>query len=244
MSGHSKWATIKRKKAAIDAARGQQFTRVIRELTIAARENGSNPENNPRLRRAIDAAKASNMPADNITRAVKKGAGELEGVRYEEILYEGYAPGGTAVLVEVLTDNRNRTVSEIRHMFTRRNGNLAESNAVAWMFERKGIITIEDEKMNEDKLMEIALEAGAEDVQGEEGVFEIITVPAELETVVSALEKAGIKFESAEVQRVAANKITIQGSEAKSLIGLLDTLEEHDDVQKVWSNADIIDEEE
>ncbi len=239
MSGHSKWATIKRKKAAIDAARGQTFTRAIRELTIAAREGGSAPENNPRLRRAIDTAKASNMPADNITRAIKKGAGELEGVRYEEICYEGYAPGGTAVLVEVLTDNRNRTVSEIRHIFTKRNGNLAESNAVAWMFERKGIIMIES-SVDEDKLMEVALEAGAEDVQGEDGEFEVTTAPSDLETVVAALEKAGIKFESAESQRVAANKVTVQGNEAKSLIGLLDTLEEHDDVQKVWSNADIV----
>ena len=244
MSGHSKWATIKRKKALIDAARGQTFTRAIRELTIAAREGGSNVENNPRLRRAIETAKASNMPADNITRAVKKGAGELEGVHYEEVVYEGYAPGGTAIVVEVLTDNKNRTVSEIRHMFTRRNGNLAETNAVLWMFERRGVISIDSEDVDEDKLMEVALDAGAEDVQGEDGIFDIYTAPTDLEKVVTALEKAKIKFESADVQRVAANKISVQGSEAKSLVGLLEALEEHDDVQKVWSNADIAEEEE
>lgn len=237
MSGHSKWATIKRKKAAVDAERGKAFTRVIRDLTIAAREGGSNPEGNPRLRRAIDDAKAVNMPQDNVTRAIKKGAGELEGVHYEEINYEGYAPGGTAVLVETLTDNKNRTVSEIRHIFTKRNGNLAENGAVAWMFKRKGVIIIENG--DEDKIMEIALEAGAEDVISQEGVIEVRTEPSELETIVTAFEKAGVKFVSADTQKIPDNLISVEGATAKTVVALLDALEEHDDVQKVWSNADI-----
>ncbi|MDK9700361.1 MAG: YebC/PmpR family DNA-binding transcriptional regulator [bacterium] len=244
MSGHSKWATIKRKKAAIDAERGKAFTRVIRELTISAREGGSNPDGNPRLRRAVEDAKAVNMPADNITRAIKKGAGELEGVHYEEIVYEAYAPGGTAVLIETLTDNRNRTISEIRHMISKRNGNLAEANSVGWMFERKGVITIDGEGIDEDKLMEVAIEAGAEDVVGEEGMFEVYTAPHDLEPVLSAIEKAGIKIESGEAQRVAKNKVKVEGSDARTLIGLLDALDEHDDVQKVWTNADIVEEDE
>ncbi|MCX7834819.1 MAG: YebC/PmpR family DNA-binding transcriptional regulator [bacterium] len=237
MSGHSKWATIKRKKAALDAERGKLFTRVIRELTIAARDGGSNPDGNPRLRRAIEDAKAVNMPQENILRAIKKGAGELEGVHYEEIIYEGYAPGGTAVLVEALTDNKNRTVSEIRHIFSKRNGNLAESGAVSWMFKRKGVITFESGE--EDKIMEIAIEAGAEDVINQEGIIEVRTEPSDLETVVSAFEKAGLKFSSADIQRIPDTLITVEGSTAKSVLGLLEALEEHDDVQKVWTNADI-----
>jgi YebC/PmpR family DNA-binding regulatory protein len=241
MSGHSKWATIRRKKEKIDAARGQVFTRLIREITIAARLGGSNPDANPRLRSAIDAAKASNMPADNIDRAVKKGAGELEGQVYEEAIYEGYGPGGVAILVECVTDNRNRTVGEVRHAFSKRNGTMAEAGAVAWMFERKGVITLEGDQGSEDEIMEIALDAGAEDVRGDETLWEVHTAPELLYKVKAGIEASRKGVSSAGIQYVPKNTVKVEQDNAKTLLNLIDALEELDDTQHVYANFEMDD---
>ena len=239
MSGHSKWATIKRKKGANDAARGRLFTRLIKEITIAAR-GGGNPDNNPRLRLVIDNAKANNMPADNIKRAIQRGTGELPGVSYEEITYEGYGPGGVAILVEVVTDNANRTVSEVRHVFSRHNGNLGHANSVAWMFARRGTITIPiaGQKLSEDDIMNIILEAGADDMQSESDVYSIVTSPQTFEPVKRALEAKGVKLDHAALQMVPQNTVKVTGKDAEQLLKLMEALEEHDDVHNVYANFD------
>ncbi len=238
MSGHSKWATIKRKKAATDAARGKVFTRIIKEITIAARDGGGNPEGNPRLRLAIQSAKASNMPQDNITRAIKKGTGELEGVRYEEINYEAYAPHGVAVLIESVTDNRNRTVAELRHLISRHNGNLGESGSVAWMFERKGVILVKKENHTEDELMEIILDAGADDLTDETEFFEITTSVENFEKVRKAVEEKKFGIDSASLQFVAKNTIKLDEKGVEDVVKFVEAVEEHDDVQNVYSNLE------
>lgn len=238
MSGHSKWATIKRKKAATDAARGKVFTKIIKEITISARDGGGDPAANPRLRLAIQNAKAANMPQDNITRAIKKGTGELEGVKYEEITYEAYAPHGIAVMIQCVTDNRNRTVAELRHLISKHNGNMGESGSVAWMFERKGVIIVKKENHSEDDVMEVILEAGADDLKSEEDFFEVVTAPENLDKVRKALEEKKYNLESASLQYVAKDMISIDESKAGDVIKFLETVEEHDDVQNIFSNAD------
>jgi YebC/PmpR family DNA-binding regulatory protein len=238
MSGHSKWATIKHKKAATDAKRGKTFTRIIKEITIAAR-NGGDPDANPRLRTAIVAAKGVSMPADNIKKAIMRGTGELEGGQIDEIMFEGYGPGGAAVLVNVATDNRNRTVSEIRHMFSKNGGNLGEQGSVAWMFERKSQIVIEQDKAGEDQLMEIVLEAGAEDLRGADEQWTVISAPENHEAVLQAIQKAAIPTVSAEIAMVPKNLITLEGKNASGMLRLTEALEDHDDVQSVFSNFDI-----
>jgi YebC/PmpR family DNA-binding regulatory protein len=243
MSGHSKWATIKRKKGATDAARGRLFTRLIKEITIAARSGGGNPEGNPRLRLAIQTAKASNMPADNIKRAIQKGTGELPGVAYEEVTYEGYGPGGVALLVEVVTDNINRAVSEMRHVFSRNNGNLGTAGSVGWMFHKKGLITIlraaQKTPLAEDDLMGIILDAGADDLQSDEAEFTVTTTTQTFDAVKKAVEDKGIAVEHATLQMVPQNTVKVTGREAEQLMKLLEALEEHDDVQNVYANFDI-----
>ena len=240
MSGHSKWATIKRKKGATDAARGRLFTRLIKEITIAARGGGGNPEGNPRLRMAIQTAKDNNMPADNIKRAIQKGTGELPGTTYEEITYEGYGSGGVAILVEVVTDNANRAVSEMRHVFSRNHGNLGQAGSVAWMFHKKGTIVVpKSQKLTEDDILGIILEAGADDMQTEEEVYSITTSPHSFETVKKALEDKGVVIESAALQMVPQNMVKVTGKEAEQILRLMEALEEHDDVQNVYANFDI-----
>ncbi len=239
MSGHSKWSTIKHKKAAADAKRGKIFTRLIKEITIAARAGGGNPEFNPRLRTAIADAKSSNMPAANIERAIKKGTGELEGMTLEEILYEGYGPGGVAVLAEVITDNRNRTASEIRKIFSKNNGNLGEQNCVAWMFETKGVIVLDKKEVDEEKLMDVALDAGAEDISDDEDSWEVTTDPSTFNAVQEALDKAGIKYESAKIDKIPQNTVAVEGKAAVQALRLAEALEDHDDVQNVYANFDI-----
>ncbi len=238
MSGHSKWATIKHKKGALDAKRGKIFTRLIKEITIAAK-NGGDPEKNPRLRGAITAAKAENMPADNIKRAIQRGTGELPGVSYEEITFEGYGPGGVAILVEVSTDNRNRTVSELRHAFSKNGGNMGEAGSVAWMFHKKGDIIIPKAAAKEDDLMNIVLEAGADDLKDDGDSWEILTDPAVYETVLEAVKAAGIKPDVAEVGMVPQTYTKLEGHQAGTMIRLLEALEDSDDVQHVYSNFDI-----
>jgi YebC/PmpR family DNA-binding regulatory protein len=238
MSGHSKWATIKHKKAATDAKRGKAFTRLIKEIMIAAR-NGGDPDMNPRLRTAVVAAKAVSMPADNIKRAIMRGTGELEGGQIDEILYEGYGPGGAAVLVDVATDNRNRTVSEIRHLFSKMGGNLGEVGSVGWMFERKSQIIVDAEKAGEDQLMGIALEAGADDIRDQDGAWEIVSPPEAHEAVAQALEKVGIPTESSAIAMIPKNTIKLEGKNAQSMLKLYDALEEHDDVQNVYGNYEV-----
>jgi len=239
MSGHSKWSTIKHKKGAADAKRGKIFTKLIKEITVAARMGGGDVDANPRLRTAIQAAKSENMPKDNIERAIKKGTGELEGVNYEEMSYEGYGPGGAAVLVESLTDNKNRTVAEVRHIFSKLGGSLGENGCVAWMFDLKGYMAVTRDLVDEDQLMEAALEAGAEDVREDEGVFEVITAPADFEAVKTALETAKIPFTVAEVTMLPQNTTNLAGKEAEQMVRLMEMLEDCDDVQKVYTNADI-----
>ncbi|MEE4354883.1 MAG: YebC/PmpR family DNA-binding transcriptional regulator [Desulfococcaceae bacterium] len=241
MSGHSKWSTIRHKKGAADAKRGKVFTKLIKEITIAARIGGGDPAANPRLRTAIAAAKNENMPKDNMDRAIKKGTGELEGVSYEENTYEGYGPGGAAVLVESLTDNKNRAVAEIRHIFSKRGGNLGENGCVAWMFDKKGYLNVEKNAADEEHLMEVALEAGAEDVREDGGSFEIITEPDDFESVRDALEKAEIPYTEAEVTMLPQNIVSLTGKEAEQMMKLMEALEDCDDVQKVYTNADIPD---
>jgi len=240
MAGHSKWAQIKRKKAATDAKRGKIFTKLIREITVAARLGGGNPENNPRLRAAIAAARAENMPKENIERAIKRGTGELDGgVNYEEITYEGYGPGGVAVLIEAMTDNRNRTIAEIRRIFSRCNGNLGESGCVSWMFEKKGLIVVEKGKVEEDALMEVALEAGAEDIKEGEREYEVITSPKDFEEVKKALADRGIEYQMAEVTMYPQTVVKLEGKEAEQMLRLMEMLEDNDDVQRVYANFDI-----
>jgi YebC/PmpR family DNA-binding regulatory protein len=238
MSGHSKWATIKHKKGALDAKRGKIFTRLIREITMAAK-GGGDPDKNPRLRTAIAAAKAENMPADNIKRAIQRGTGELPGAIYEEITFEGYGPGGVALLVEVSTDNRNRTVSEIRHLFGKNGGNLGEAGSVAWMFHKKGDIIVPKPAAKEDDLMNIVLEAGGEDLRDDGENWEILTDPHVFEDVVEAVKKAGIQPSVAEVAMLPQSYIKLEGATATQMIRLVEALEEHDDVQHVYSNFDV-----
>ena len=238
MSGHSKWATIKHKKGATDAKRGKIFTRLIKEITIAAKSGGGDPDGNPRLRTAILAAKAENMPADNIKRAIQRGTGELEGLSYDEITYEGYGPGGVALIVEVLTDNKNRAVSEIRHAFSKNGGNLGAEGAVAWMFSKKGVISIAKDAASEDKLMEIVLESGAEDLNDEGEHWEILADPADFEAVTNALKAAKIPTETAEVTKIASTYTRLEGSQANAMMRLLETIEDLDDTQNVYSNFD------
>jgi YebC/PmpR family DNA-binding regulatory protein len=239
MSGHSKWSTIKRKKGKADAERGRMFTRLIKEITVSAREGGGDPDGNPRLRSAILAAKAANMPAANIDRAIKKGTGELPGVSYEEIKYEGYGPGGVAVLVETLTDNKNRAVSEIRHIFTNNGGNLGEVGCVGWMFEKKGIIQVEKGKTDEEELMMSVLDAGALDMSTEEDYFEIVTPYNKFEEVKQALDAKEIPYIQAEMTMVPQTTIKLEGKQAEQMLRLMEELEDHDDVQKVYANFDI-----
>jgi len=239
MSGHSKWATIKHKKAATDAKRGKMFTRIIKEIMIAARAGGGDPDANPRLRKAITDAKAVSMPADNIKRAIMRGTGELEGGQIEEVTFEGYGPGGAAVLVSVATDNRNRTVSEIRHVFSKNGGNLGEVGSVAWMFERKGQIVIERDKADEDRLMNLVLEAGAEDLRDDGEAWEVISAPEMHDAVLDAIQKAGIPTVSAEVAMIPKNLTKLEGKNAAAMLRLSEALEEHDDVQNVYSNFDV-----
>ena len=242
MSGHSKWANIKHRKGAADARRGKVFTKLIKEITIAARMGGGDINANPRMRAAVLAAKAENMPKDNIERAIKKGTGELEGVNYDEIIYEGYGPGGTAVMVESLTDNKVRTVADIRHIFSKCGGNLGENGCVSYMFDKKGYIEIQKDGVEEEKLMEVALEAGAEDVREEESTFEVITDPADFEAVKEALDAAGIPANMAEVTRLPQTYANLEGKQAEQMLRLMEMLEDCDDVQKVHTNADIPDE--
>jgi YebC/PmpR family DNA-binding regulatory protein len=238
MSGHSKWSTIKRKKGAADAKRGKMFTKLIKEITIAARENGGDPGANPRLRLAIDNAKAANMPADNIDRAIKKATGELEGVTYTEITYEGYGPGGVAMLIEVATDNKNRSVAEVRHIFSKYNGSMGESGSVAWMFDRKGIITLPIQNKTEDEIMDIVLEAGAEDLQTEEDYYEVQTDLESFEPVRKALVAADMQIENASLQWIAKNTVNVSGDDADKVMKIIEAMEDSDDVQNVYSNAD------
>lgn len=238
MSGHSKWATIKHKKAALDAKRGKVFTRIIKEIMIAAR-SGGDPDANARLRSAIAAAKAVSMPADNIKRAVMRGTGELEGGQIDEVTFEGYGPGGAAVLVSVATDNRNRTVSEIRHVFSKNGGNLGEQGSVAWMFERKSQVLIERDKANEDDLMALVLDAGAEDLRDDGSNWEVLSAPEAHDAVFEAIQKAGIPTVSAEIAMIPKNLVKLEGKNAAGMLRLSEALEEHDDVQSVYSNFDI-----
>jgi YebC/PmpR family DNA-binding regulatory protein len=243
MSGHSKWANIKHRKGAQDAKRGKIFTRLIKEITVAARGGGGDIDANPRLRTAVAAAKNENMPKDNIERAIKKGTGELAGETYDEIRYEGYGPGGVAVLVDCMTDNRNRTVGEVRHAFTKSGGNLGESGCVAFMFDRKGSIIIDKETIDEEKLMEVVLEAGAEDVVEEETIFQVLTSPEDFDTVRDELEKAKIEMVEATISMIPQNTVEVaEEKKAASLMRLLDTLEDNEDVQQVHANYDIPDE--
>jgi YebC/PmpR family DNA-binding regulatory protein len=239
MSGHSKWATIKHKKAATDAKRGKMFTRIIKEIMIAARAGGGDVDANPRLRKAVTDAKAASMPADNIKRAIMRGTGELEGGQIDEIMFEGYGPGGAAVLVLVATDNRNRTVSEIRHAFSKNGGNLGEQGSVAWMFERKGQIIIEKDNADEDRLMNLVLEAGAEDMRDDGEEWEVISAPEMHDVVLEAIKKAGITTASDEIAMVPKNLTKLEGKNASAMLRLSEALEEHDDVQNVYSNFDV-----
>jgi len=242
MSGHSKWATIKRKKGAADAKRGKIFTKLIKEITLAARLGGGDPEGNARLRQAILAAKAENMPKDNIDRAVKKGSGEQGGAAaFEEIIYEGYGPGGVAVLVDVMTDNKKRTVAEIRHVFSKFGGNLAENGAVAWIFEKKGSILLEKKGVDEDTLMEVALEAGAQDVREEENEYEVITEPSSFENVRKAIEAASFKYIEAKISMIPQSTVKLTEDKAASMLKLMEKMEDNDDVQNVYANFDIPD---
>ena len=239
MSGHSKWSTIKHKKAAKDAKKGKLFTKLIKEITVAARMGGGDINSNPRLRTAVMAAKTASMPNDNIDRAIKKGTGDLEGVSYEEIQYEGYGPGGAAILAQVVTDNKNRTVSEIRHLFSKHGGNLGESGCVAWMFDKKGLITVEKSHIDEERLLGIVLEAGAEDVREEEEMFEVVTRPEDFDTVKEKLESANVPLASAQVTMVPKNTVAVDEKHVEQILKLTEELEDHDDVQSVSANFDI-----
>lgn len=242
MSGHSKWSTIKHKKGATDAKRGKIFTKIIKEITIAARLGGGDVDANPRLRTAVAGAKAQNMPQDNILRAIKKGSGELEGVNYEEITYEGYGPGGAAILIEAMTDNKNRTVGEVRTILGKNGGNMGESGCVAYMFEKKGLMVVPGDAMDEDSLMELVLEAGADDLQNVDGHYEILTSKDNFHAVHTLLEEKGIPMEVAELTAIPSNTIPMDEKTGKAMLRVMDLLEDHDDVQKAYSNFDITDE--
>ncbi len=242
MSGHSKWSTIRHKKGAADARRGKIFTKLIKEITVAARMGSGDPNANPRLRTAIQAAKSENMPKDNIERAIKKGTGELEGVSYDDSIYEGYGPGGAAILVNSLTDNKNRTVAEIRHIFSRHGGSMGESGCVAWMFTKQGLINVEKNGVDEERLMEVSIEAGADDVRDEDDCFEIITKPEDFERVKAAIDSAAIPYQLAEITMLPQSTLRLKGKEAEQMLRLMEALEDCDDVQKVYTNADIPDE--
>ena len=239
MSGHSKWHTIKHKKGALDAKRGKMFPRIIKELTVAARNGGGDPDSNPRLRTVIADAKAVNMPADNIKKAIQRGTGELPGVSYEEVVYEGYGPGGAAVIIEALTDNRNRTVGELRHMLTKHNGNLAESNAVAWMFSKKGYIVVDKAAANEEALLNAVLEAGGDDLRDDGDSWEILSDPPAFEAVRDAVKALGVEPATAQIAMLPQNYIKLEGKDANNMVKLMDALDDHDDVKQVWSNFDI-----
>ncbi len=242
MSGHSKWAGIKHKKAAQDAKRGRLFTKLIREITIAAREGGGNPETNPRLRTAIERARDANMPQDNIEKAIKRGTGELPGVNYEICIFEGYGPGGVAIMVEALTDNKNRTSAEVRNIFSKKGGNLAGSGSVAWLFNKKGYLLIDKSQVSEDELFAISVDAGAQDLKTEGKNYEIFCEPQDFENVKKVIKDKGIKWELAELTMVPTSTVKVPSQEAKQLLSLIEALEEHDDVQKVYANFDIPDE--
>jgi YebC/PmpR family DNA-binding regulatory protein len=239
MSGHSKWHTIKHKKGAADAKRGKLFTRLIKELTVAARNGGGDPDMNPRLRTVIADARAANMPADNIKRAIRRGTGEEEGVMYEEVIYEGYGPGGVAILMETLTDNRNRTVGEIRHILTKWAGNLGAANSVARLFSKRSVISIAKEKASEETLMEAVLEAGADDLRDDGAAWEIVSAPEHHAAVVEAVKKLGIEPDNAEVAMVPSDYIKLEGKQAQQMLKLMEALEDHDDTKNVWSNFDV-----
>jgi len=239
MSGHSKWHTIKHKKGAADAKRGKIFTRLIKELTVAARNGGGDPDTNPRLRTIVLEAKANNMPRENIDRAIRRGTGEEPGVSYEEVTYEGYGPGGVALMIETLTDNKNRTVGEIRHLLSKHAGNLAAENSVAWMFSRKGQIVVEKGKVDEDKLLSVALDAGADDMNDDGSVWEVVCAPEQFEAVCDAVKGLGVSPATAEVAMVPQNYIKLVGKEAQQMLKLMEAIEDHDDVQHVWANFDV-----
>lgn len=239
MSGHSKWHTIKHKKGAADAKRGKIFTRLIKELTVAARNGGGDPDMNPRLRTVIAEAKQANMPADNIKRAIRRGTGEEEGVHYDEVTYEGYGPGGVAILIETLTDNRNRTVGELRHTLSKYGGNLGETNSVAWLFEKKGLVTLSKDKADEEALMAAVLEAGAEDMTGDGDVWEVVSTPDAHQTVLDAIKALGVEPDSAQVAMLPQNYIKLEGQQARQMLKLMEALEEHDDTKNVWANFDV-----
>jgi YebC/PmpR family DNA-binding regulatory protein len=243
MSGHSKWASIKHKKGALDAKRGKIFTRIIKELTVAARNGGGDPDMNPRLRTVIADAKAANMPADNIKRAIRKGTGEEPGVAYEEGQYEAYGPGGAAVIIDVLTDNKNRSVGELRHMLEKHGGNLASTNAVAWMFSKKGYIVIEKAKADEEKLLSAVLDAGADDMQDDDDNWEVLSAPGSFEAVREAVKALGIEPASAQVSMIPQNYVKLEGKVAQQMLKLMEALDDLDDVQHVWSNFDISEQE-
>lgn len=243
MSGHSKWHSIKHKKAATDAKRGSLFTRLLKEITVAARVGGGDLESNSRLRTVVNTAKAANMPSDNIKKAIQRGTGELPGVVYEEVTYEGYGPGGAAVYCEVVTDNKNRTVAEMRHIFSRYGGNIGESGSVAWIFQKKGYLVLDKSQGSEDELMEMVLEAGADDFRDDGDNYEIFTAPENFFTVKENLEKKSLKFESAEIAMIPQNQTKLEGKSAQSMLKLMEALEDHDDIQHVWANFDISDQE-
>jgi YebC/PmpR family DNA-binding regulatory protein len=239
MSGHSKWASIKHKKGAVDAKRGKVFTKLIKEITVATRLGGKDPDSNSRLRVAIAAAKAENMPKENIERAIKKGTGDLEGSNYEEVTYEGYGPGGVAVLIEVLTDNKNRAVADVRHLFERSGGNLGEAGCVAWMFSQKGLIVFQKDQVKEEMLFELALEAGADDIKEDEKELEVITEPSSFEKVKTAIENAGIRYTLAEITMIPKTTVKIDDKHAQQMLTLMENLEDNEDVNHVYANFDI-----
>lgn len=239
MSGHSKWSQIKRKKGAKDAKKGQLFTKLIREITVAAREGGGDPAGNARLRLAVQTAKENNMPQENVTRAIKKGTGELEGVRYEEISYEGYGPGGVALMIDALTDNKNRTTAEVRHVLHKHGGNLGETGCVSWIFDKKGVVFVPKDKSDEERLLGVTLEAGAEDVRDEGDGFEVVSAMSDFDAVRQAIEKAGIQYDTAEIQRIPKNVVKLDGEDAGKVVKLMEGLEDLDDVQSVSANFDV-----
>jgi len=243
MSGHNKWSTIKHKKGAADAKRGRLFSRLIKEIAVAARMGGGDPEGNPRLRTAVNAARTANMPKENIERAIKRGSGGLDGVQYEEFVYEGYGPGGVAVMLEVLTDNKNRTVAEVRHIFDKYNGSLGESGCVSWMFDKRGVIEISAGNLNEDDVMEVAIEAGADDVRRDGETYEIRTAPPDLEPVRAAFAEKGWNIELAEVTMIPKDTVKLEGKKAEAMLKMMDALDDNEDLQKVYANFDISEEE-
>nr|WP_319392113.1 YebC/PmpR family DNA-binding transcriptional regulator [uncultured Desulfobacter sp.] len=242
MSGHSKWSTIKHKKGAADKKRAKIFTKLIKEITVAARMGGGDPNANPRLRHAIDSAKAQNMPKDNVDRAIKKGTGDMDGVSYEEIIYEGYGPGGVAVMVECLTDNKNRTIADVRYIFNKAGGNVGTDGCVAWMFDKKGVISVSKEKAEEETLMEVAIDAGAEDIKDEGDSFDVLTAPEDFDAVKDAIDGAQIAYEVAEISMVPQNTTAVSGKEAEQMIKFMEALDDCDDIQNFYTNADIPDE--